>query len=453
MKRIIFAVVAVLVIGVGALAFARHKADAAPAYRFVPVQRGDVESVVTATGTLSAVRTVQVGTQVSGQIAALHADFNDHVKKGQVVAELDPTLLQQAVASAKASLDKAKADVEQTSYLADQEKALYANHTVTQTEYQTAEYNAQVAKAGLASAQADYDRAVQNLRYATIYAPVDGVVIERDVDVGQTVAASFSAPQLFLIAADLSKMQILVSVDESDIGQVKDGQAVSFTVQAYPNRTFTGSVSQVRMQSTTVQNVVNYTVVVSVPNPDGALLPGMTATVTFQVAKADNVLTVSDAALRFRPTQEMIAQVQAALPDSIRKRFAAFAAQSANGGQGAGGAGAQRGGAGGGGAAFFGGPGGPGGQRTGASAAMRRRGNGAMLFYIGPDGKLAALRVRTGLSNGQVTEISSRDPKLKEGLQIIAGTLAPGEAATTSTATNPFQGQQQQQRGFRPGGF
>lgn len=450
MKRIIIAALAVLVVGVGALAFVRRKADAAPTYRLVPVGRGDVTSVVTATGTLSAVRTVQVGTQVSGQIAELRADFNDHVKKGQVVARLDPTLLQQAVQSAQADLTKSKAEVEQTGYLAKQEEALYQNHTVTETEYRTAEYNAAVARSGLASAQAALDRAVQNLKYATIYAPVDGVIIERDVDVGQTVAASFSAPQLFLIAADLSKMQILVSVDESDIGQVKDGQAVTFTVQAYPDRTFNGTVSQVRMQSTTVQNVVNYTVAVAVPNPDGALLPGMTATVTFQVAKASNVLTVSDATLRFQPTPEMIADVRARLGpqayDTTRRRSADTGAQAA----------ARRANAGGG----FDGPPGFGGGATRSSngaANMRRRGKFATLWYLDAKGQLGVLRVRTGLSNGQVTEIMSRDSTLKEGLKIIAGVLTGGAAAeaTTSTGTNPFQQQNQQRGGFRgpPGGF
>jgi len=235
----------------------------ATSYRMVPIQRGDIQSVVTAVGTVSAVSTVQVGTQVSGQIAALHADFNDHVRKGQLVATLDPTLLQQAVQQAESDVEKADADVKQAQFTLEQAKSLYDAQGITETEYRTDQYNLAVAQAGQKSARSNLDRAQQNLKYTSIYSPIDGVVIERDVDVGQTVAASLSAPQLFLIAEDLGHMQILVSVDESDIGQIQEGQAVRFTVQAYPNRTFTGTVKQVRMQSKIDQNVVEYTVVVS----------------------------------------------------------------------------------------------------------------------------------------------------------------------------------------------
>jgi HlyD family secretion protein len=434
MRRIIIAVVALVVAGGGILAFVLRKGDAATTYRFVPVQRGDVESVVTATGTLNAVRTVQVGTQVSGQIAQLYADFNDHVKKGQLIARLDPTLLQQAVQSAQAQLDGARASMQQTTFLATQEQTMYEKGVVTETEYRTAQYNAAAARAGFSSAQADLNRAEQNLKYADIYSPVDGVVIERDVDVGQTVAASFSAPQLFLIATDLSKMQILASVDESDIGQVKNGQTVTFTVQAYPNRTFNGVVSQVRMQSTTVQNVVNYTVVVNVPNPDGALLPGMTATTTFEVAKASNVLTVNNAALRFQPTAEMVAELRTRL-SGARGTAGRAAGDSTQGAAGSFGAGNVRSGS-------FGG------RRVGAGAGgAGSRGNRAMLWYVDSAGHVAVARVQTGLTNGQVTEISG--PNIHEGMQIIAGVLSGSVSATT--ATNPFQ--QQQQGGFRrPGG-
>ncbi len=430
MRRMIIAVVALVVAGAATLAFVLRGADAVPTYRFVPVQRGNVESVVTATGNLSAVQTIQVGTQVSGQIAELYADFNDHVKKGQLIARLDPTLLQQAVQSAQADLDRAHADMEQTQFLAAQEQKLFDSQVVTETQNRTAQYNAAVSKAGYASAQADLDRAVQNLKYANVYSPVDGVVIERDVDVGQTVAASFSAPQLFLIAADLSKMQILVSVDESDIGQVKDGQKVTFTVQAYPNRTFNGTVSQVRMQSTTVQNVVNYTVVVSVPNPDGALLPGMTATTTFDVAEANDVLTVNNAALRFQPTARMVAELRARMgggrDSGAAGRTAGDSTRRSTGRFGEGIFGARR------------------------SGGMAGRGNRATLWYVDSAGRVAVVRAQTGLTNGQVTEISG--PDVHEGMQIIAGILSGGSAAATTT--NPFQQQQQQRGGFRGrGGF
>src|SRR5690606_22521268 len=184
---------------------------------------------------------------------------------------------------------------------------LHERKVVTDAELGSVRYQLQVAEAGMRSAQVAYDRAVRNLGYTEIYAPIDGIVVDRNVDVGQTVAASLSTPQLFLIAQDLSEMQILASVDESDIGVIREGQEVYFTVQAYPDETFAGTVKQVRLQSTTQENVVTYTAVVSVQNPDGRLLPGMTATVEFVTGSAEDALLVPNAALRFRPTQEMLA--------------------------------------------------------------------------------------------------------------------------------------------------
>ena len=387
----------------------------ATSYRMVPIQRGDIQSVVTAVGTVSAVSTVQVGTQVSGQIAALHADFNDHVRKGQLVATLDPTLLQQAVQQAESDVEKADADVKQAQFTLEQAKSLYDAQGITETEYRTDQYNLAVAQAGQKSARSNLDRAQQNLKYTSIYSPIDGVVIERDVDVGQTVAASLSAPQLFLIAEDLGHMQILVSVDESDIGQIQEGQAVRFTVQAYPNRTFTGTVKQVRMQSKIDQNVVEYTVVVSVANPDGKLLPGMTATVTFEVAKASDVLTVANAALRFQGTDAMRAVARRA--NSATRTGTDSTAR----------------------------------PRLAASGAARsqRPANVAQLWYLNDQGNPAILRVRTGLTDGQSTEISG--PALREGMQVIAGVMSADAAKTT--ASSPFQGSQALPGRGRPGGF
>jgi HlyD family secretion protein len=312
MKRLIIGLSLVGVAAAVTVGFlVRGGATPAASYRFVAVDRGDIASTVSATGTLSAVRTVAVGTQVSGQIAVLGADFNDHVHRGQVIARLDSTLLVQAIAQAQTDLDKAQANVVQTRYLADQGGRLQASGYMTDTDYRLTLYNADVARAGLRAAQIALQRAQQNLSYATILSPIDGIVIERNVDVGQTVAASLQAPQLFLLAENLQRMQILASVDESDIGQIQVGQPVRFTVQAFPNRTFEGTVRQVRLQSTTTSNVVSYTVVVAVDNLDSALLPGMTATVNFQVAKATAVLRVANAALRFRPSAAMLAEVSA----------------------------------------------------------------------------------------------------------------------------------------------
>jgi len=291
--------------------------------------------------------------------------------------------------------------------------------------------NLSVAQAQVKSAQVTLERAKQNLSYTNIFAPINGVVVERNVDVGQTVQASFSAPQLFLIAQDLSQMQIIAAVDESDISSIKQGQEVKFTVQSYPNRTFTGSVDQVRLQSKTTDNVVSYSVVVAVQNPDGTLLPGMTATVEFVTGSAKNVLTVPNAALRFRPTPEELAA--SGLPenagqDTTRRRGAggstgaARRAQNGQGGQGTpGGQGAFGG---------QGGPGGPGGQ--GQRQRPRSGGFGA-LWTVNAQGKLEPIRVRTGLSDGQRTQVTSQSPALKEGVKVIIGSsLATGAAEATS---------------------
>src|SRR3954470_9901375 len=256
-KRIAAAAAVVVLAAGGVTVYRRADAKQAPAYRFATVTRGNLESTVSATGALSAVTTVQVGTQVSGQVSQLYADFNDRVKKGQLLARIDPTLQQQAVLDAQAGLIRAQADLERSKSEYDRNKTLYDQKVLTATEFTTAQYNYTVAQASVKSAQVALDRAKQNLAYTQIYAPIDGVVVQRNVDVGQTVAASLSAPQLFLIANDLSQMQILANVDESDIGSIHEGQDVRFTVQAYANQTFNGKVRQVRLQSTTTENVVN----------------------------------------------------------------------------------------------------------------------------------------------------------------------------------------------------
>src|SRR5256885_934070 len=310
MKRMrIAAAAAVVVLAAGGVAiYRRADASQAPAYRFATVTRGNLEATVSATGALSAVTTVQVGTQVSGQISAIYTDFNQKVKKGQLLARIDPTLQQQAVQDAQAGVERSQSQYTMAQQEYDREKTLFDSKVITATEFGTAQSNYEVGKANLKSAQIALDKAKQNLAYTNIYAPIDGVIVQRTVDVGQTVAASLSAPELFLIAKDLSQMQILANVDESDIGQIAVGQSVTFTVQAYPNRTFTGTVQQVRLQSTTQDNVVNYTTVISVSNQDGKLLPGMTATVQFLTGSAKNALLVPNAALRFRATPDMMAQ-------------------------------------------------------------------------------------------------------------------------------------------------
>ena len=411
----------------GAWVYRRADARETPAYRYATVTRGNLKSTVSATGSLSAVTTVQVGTQVSGQVSAIYVDFNDKVKKGELLARIDPTLAQQAVADAQAGLEKMQAQQLQAQQTYEQDKPLFDSKFITATEFNTAQANLAVAKANVKSAQVTLDKAKQNLAYTNIYAPIEGVVVERDVDVGQTVAASFSAPQLFLIANDLSHMQILAAVDESDIGQIKDGQPVTFTVEAYPTRTFTGNVQQVRLQSKTTDNVVNYTVVIGVQNQDGALLPGMTATVSFLTGSADNVLTVPNAALRFRPTAEMQASLRASRGGASRSDSASASGEAT---------GATRRGA------------GAAGQARNTTAGSRP--TAALLWHLGADGKVTATHVRTGLTDGQQTEIQGQG--ITPGMQMIVGTATGTQSATSSSpaSSSPFQ---TQRGGFRPGGF
>jgi HlyD family secretion protein len=392
---------------------------------------------VTATGALQAVRTVQVGTQVSGQVAQLYADFNDKVKKGELLARIDPTLQQAAVEDAQAQLEKAQAQLTQAQDEYTRNKQLFDAKVITASEFGTYQSNFSVDQASVKSAQIALDRAKQQLSYTNIYSPIDGVIVARDVDVGQTVAASLSAPELFLLANDMSEMQILASVDESDIGQIKDGQSVQFTVQSYPNENFTGTVQQVRLQSTTQDNVVNYTAVISVKNPGGKLLPGMTATVQFLTSTATNVLAVPNAALRMKPTAEMLAAVGLnanGRPAADSTRTGAAPATAADS--------AQR-------RARFAAAGG---QRSATGARGSAWGGAAhstsaLLWTVDSAGTLHALRVHTGLSDGQNTQVDGKG--LTDGMQVITSlSAAAGAAAPAAPAgSSPFQ-QQRRGRGF-----
>ena len=285
-----------------------------PRYLTVAASRGSVVDMVEATGTLQAVTTVQVGSQVSGTIQSLHADFNSQVHKGDVIARLDPSLLQAQVDQASATVIRLEADVERAGVTLDdaetklaRARQLHDAGLIPMVDLETAESTARQAAASVKAAQAQVAQAraalVQNqvnARHTVITAPVDGIVISRNVDVGQTVAASMSAPTLFVIAKDLGHMQVEASIDESDIGRIAAGQTVVFEVDAYPRR-FTGVVSQVRLQPVVAQNVVSYVTVIDVPNSEHLLKPGMTANVTIEIARADDVITVPNAALRFRP--------------------------------------------------------------------------------------------------------------------------------------------------------
>jgi HlyD family secretion protein len=277
--------------------------SAAPQYQTVLVTRGDLTQVVTATGTLNPVVNVTVGSQISGNIAKLFVDYNSQVKSNQVVAQLDPAIFQANVAQAAGDLANANANLELMQIEAKRADELFNNKLIAESDHDTAIANLHQAEAQVKIKQATLDNAKINLEHCTIYAPVDGVVISRNVDVGQTVAASLSAPTIFVIANDLTKMQIDSNVSEADIGTVEEGQVVNFTVDAFPNRTFTGKVVQIRNSPTTVQNVVTYDVVIGVSNPDLKLRPGMTANASIIIARNENVLKIPNAAFRFKPPE------------------------------------------------------------------------------------------------------------------------------------------------------
>ena len=429
MKKIL-GLAGIAVVVITAIVWLTNRGDAeTSSWRFVAVERGSLEQVVAATGTLTPVTTVEVGTQASGQIAELFVDFNDQVVKGQLLARIDPTLQRQAVRESEANLDRTRADVEQKQREFERTKELHARQGATDSEYDAAEYALKIARSNRTSAEVSLERARNNLAYTEIYSPIDGIVIQRNVDVGQTVAASLSAPLLFLIAADLTEMEILASVDESDIGTIEVDQETRFTVQAFPDRTFGGEVRQVRLQSSSQENVVNYTVVVAVQNPDGELLPGMTATVEFITAGVEDVLKVPNAALRFQPPEEMLVAFRERMMEQMQARRAA--ADSAGGT-----------------------PAGPAGERTGgrdmagvaaggaaahAATGGASRGEGNRLWMLDENGDLTMVRVRPGITDGQYTEISG--PRVEEGMQAIAGIVSGAAASSTSNPFQPASGQ------------
>jgi HlyD family secretion protein len=446
--------------GVGSWIYWRADADPGPAYRFATVERGDIEATVSATGALSAVTTVQVGTQVSGQVSAIHADFNDKVTKGQLLARIDPVIHQQAVEESLAGVERAQAQFGAAKREYERNQKLFDQGLLPESELTGYLSTYEVAKANQTSARVALDRARRNLEYTSIHSPIDGVIVERNVDVGQTVAASLSAPQLFLIANDLARMQILASVGESDIGAIVEDQPVRFTVQTYPNERFTGTVRQVRLQSTTTENIVNYTVVIEVDNRAGRLLPGMTATVDFLTGSARDVLLVPNAALRFRPTEAMLAELRprrdavgAELASARRGALPRAEGGAVSRGRGGAGAGGDRARTGGGGAdAGDGDAGGRGGGAgAGGDGAGAGGGGGATLWYLDGEGQLANLRVRTGLSDGQRTEV--RGEGLAEGMQAIVGLVQSAQSG--APLASPFQGPPSQggTRFRGPGGF
>ncbi len=275
------------------------------------IETGTISNTITATGTLEAITTVEVGTQVSGVIEKIFVDYNSQVKKGQLLAKLDETTLTADLAQSKASVDQAQAQVKYQKATYDRFKALSDKQLVAQSDYDLAEYNYNMAVANLSNAKSAYEKNRIKLSYARIYSPIDGIILERAVDEGQTVAASFSTPTLFTIANDLTQMRVEANIDEADIGLVKNGQRVEFTVDAFPLKKFSGEVTEIWLQPVSSANVITYTVIISAPNPDMILMPGMTANATFYVTEANDILLVPAKALRFTPDRELVASYNA----------------------------------------------------------------------------------------------------------------------------------------------
>lgn len=501
-KNVILIIIVVLLVAVFVYAFT-SRGDNKVQYQTAAVQRGDIRAQVEATGTINAVTSVQVGSQVSGNIAKLYVDFNSQVKKNQLIAELDPTLFQGQLlqaqadlenaransAAAKANLEKAKATAIQTRADYNRTLGLTKEGVLSEQALDLAKSNADSSDAAVSAAAAQVrqaDAQVQqklaqvkvaqtNLNYTRITAPIDGTVINRAVDVGQTVAASLQAPTLFTIAQDLTKMLVYAKTDESDVGRIRPGQPVTFKVDAFPNETFRGQVQEVRMNATVVQNVVTYDTIVAFNNPDMKLFPGMTAYVTIPVAHADNVLKIPNGALRYKPdldpqalqalcqkysvtggacggsgrrgsdqSQQASAagdQTQGNQQQTAQNQQAAEVSPQGGNAQAQGGRGNFRG--------QGGQAGGQGGSAARGGGSWGGRGSGgasqvAIIWKLLPDKSLQPVKVNVGITDFTFTEV--KDSGLNDGDQVVTGSTGGSRAGGAPRLGQGGPG------GGRPGG-
>jgi len=429
-RRIVIIVILLLMIaGAGFGYWRMGMSGKESSYTTVPVSRSNVTQVVSSTGTMQAVVTVLVGSQVSGTIAKLNADFNTKVKKNQVVAELDQAKFSARVEesranlrAAEAGLAKSKVAVEDAARTLTRTQELTKRQLISQSEldaaqtaYDAARSQMNVSQAQVGQAQAALNQSNIDLGYTVIRSPVDGIVISRNVDVGQTVAASLSAPTLFTVANDLTKMEVHTSVDEADVGNVREGQEVTFTVDAFPARRFRGKVLQVRNAPTVVQNVVTYDAVVRIDNKELLLKPGMTANVQFLVNQKENVLTIPNMAIRFKPpeakneAQELLRQEQSRAAPRVGAR------RTSRPGSGGGG---------------------------GETRRVRQ-----VRIYVVRDAKAQPIDVQLGISDGSKTEVVTGD--LKENDPVIIGIASGAGSTNQAGVVNPFQPASPRGRGFR----
>lgn len=386
-------------------------------YATAAATRGSISNTVTATGTVEPVKQVSVGTQVSGVIKKIYVDYNSVVRKGQLLAELDKTPLLAQLASMKADLESSASAKTYQEANYKRIKELFDKKAVSETDYEAALYQYSNAKANFSKMISEVDRANTNLEYTMIYSPIDGVVLSRAVDEGQTVAASFSTPTLFTIAQDLTKMQVVANVDEADIGQVKEGQKVTFTVDAYPDDNFKGTVKQVRLLAITTSNVVTYSVVVDAPNPELKLKPGLTASIIVVTREVENVLTIPTKALWFKPDSSLFTQMAPAgsnLPGPNPGEPPAGGLKATPIPQG--------------------GP--PPMEKTNRAGKPVEAGNASATVWVKQGEIIHPVQVATGMSDETSVEIKSG---LKEGeLVVVSMEKAKAAAAKTETSSSPF---------------
>ena len=443
MKKAIIIIILLAGLGYGGYRFYGTKEDTSetgPQYNFGKIERKNILNMITATGTLVARELVEVGTQVSGTIDEVYADFNDIVEAGQLVALIDPSVLDAQVKSAEAHLMRQKANLRRAQTEYDRFFPVFEKGFLSGNDFLSYDIGRETAEAAVLSSEAALERIQRSREFTEIRAPISGVIIDRNVEKGQTVAASLNTPRLFIIAEDLALMEILANVDESDIGQIKQGQEVRFTVASYPERNFVGKVSEIRLQPAVVQNVVNYTVVVETENPRHILLPGMTATLDFVVDEVQDVLSVPASALSLKLSDEMVAAQEKLREEALARRDAAGAdsggqaRQRGQGGQG-GAEGGQRRQRGQGGGGFAGG-----GGAAGAGGARGTRPAIGTIWYKDDAGNLKMMPVRTGITDGITTEVMAlRDEEPPEGQEIITKVLTPSTTQSTRPV-NPFGG-------------
>lgn len=415
MKKIYYIII-ILIILVSIYAYVRIGSNKEVlSFETTVIEKGNISSIITATGSLEAITTVEVGTQVSGIIQNIFVDFNSEVKSGQTIAILDTTMLHSSLLSAKADLQQRKANMDYYKKNYERVKLLYESNTVAESEYDQAMWNYNTAKANYNASLASLEKARINLNYATIVSPINGVIVSRSVDEGQTVAASFNTPTLFSIAQDLTKMQVVASIDEADIGQVKEGNKVMFTVDAFPDDEFEGEVIQIRLEPTISQNVVTYNVLIDAPNPNLKLMPGMTASLNIMIAQENDVLKIESKALRYSPSQDILMEMRKLMMANRNKKGAP---ESKPGGV----SGRQM-------------P--SGGMKTGGMKGMFSRDlpDGEALVWLKTEEFIRPKRIKTGLSDGSYTTILEG---LEEGEVIVTGETMKNKKEQGEEQKSPF---------------